>query len=290
MVYLYIVTVSRKGYKVNNNKFKIGEFSKLNRISVKTLRHYDEIGLLKPHEVDDWTGYRYYDASQFQKVSAILYLKKLRFSLEEIREMFERNAAMPSSEKILEKIQECEREKALLDWQLRELLELEKRLRKGISMKKISTKTLPAMIVASFRKVLKNYDELSDLCCNVIGPEMVRCGCTCNNYPHCYTVEHDPEHRETDIDVEYCEAVDAPFADSPILKCKRVAEVKTAVCIEHIGSYHLFQQSMGALVKYIEKNGYRIVDLPRFCYLDGPWNKEDESAYRTEIQVPVEKA
>ena len=45
--------------------------------------------------------------------------------------MFERNAAMPSSEKILEKIQECEREKALLDWQLRELLELEKRLRKG---------------------------------------------------------------------------------------------------------------------------------------------------------------
>ena len=72
MVYLYIVTVSRKGYKVNNNNFKIGALSKLNRISVKTLRHYDEIGLLKPHEVDDWTGYRYYGASQFQEVSAIL--------------------------------------------------------------------------------------------------------------------------------------------------------------------------------------------------------------------------
>lgn len=70
-------------------KFKIGEFSKLNYVTVKTLRHYEEIGLLIPNEVDQWSGYRYYDVSQLKKMSRIIYLKKLGFSLEQIREMFE---------------------------------------------------------------------------------------------------------------------------------------------------------------------------------------------------------
>ena len=39
---------------------KIGEFSKLSRVSVRMLRHYDEIGLLKPAEIDRFTDYRYY--------------------------------------------------------------------------------------------------------------------------------------------------------------------------------------------------------------------------------------
>lgn len=44
--------------------FKIGDFSKLSRVSVKTLRYYDEIGLLKPVGVDRFTRYRYYSAEQ----------------------------------------------------------------------------------------------------------------------------------------------------------------------------------------------------------------------------------
>jgi len=44
---------------------KIGDFSRLSRVSVKALRYYDEIGLLKPVEVDRFTGYRYYSADQF---------------------------------------------------------------------------------------------------------------------------------------------------------------------------------------------------------------------------------
>ena len=48
-----------------NKKLKIGEFSKLCRVSVKTLRHYEEMGLLVPDETDEWTGYRYYSLEQF---------------------------------------------------------------------------------------------------------------------------------------------------------------------------------------------------------------------------------
>lgn len=48
---------------------KIGDFSKLSRISIRMLRHYDEIGLLKPGKVDAFTGYRYYEESQLLDAS-----------------------------------------------------------------------------------------------------------------------------------------------------------------------------------------------------------------------------
>jgi DNA-binding transcriptional MerR regulator len=63
---------------------KIGEFSKLVQVPVPTLRYYDEIGLLKPIEVDRFTGYRYYSASQLPRLHRILALKGLGFSLEQI--------------------------------------------------------------------------------------------------------------------------------------------------------------------------------------------------------------
>jgi len=61
----------RKG----DNMLKIGEFSKLVQVSVPTLRYYDQVGLLKPVEVDRFTGYRYYSASQLPRLNRILALK-----------------------------------------------------------------------------------------------------------------------------------------------------------------------------------------------------------------------
>mgnify|MGYP002225606548 CR=1 FL=1 len=60
----------------NKMKFKIGEFSKLCQVTVKTLRHYEEIGLMIPLKYE-WTGYRYYDISQLRCMSRIVYLKQL---------------------------------------------------------------------------------------------------------------------------------------------------------------------------------------------------------------------
>lgn len=65
--------------------YKIGEFSKITNLSVKTLRYYDEIGLLIPEEVDIYTSYRYYGESNLQQVKIINDLKDAGFSLEEIK-------------------------------------------------------------------------------------------------------------------------------------------------------------------------------------------------------------
>ena len=70
-------------------RLKIGEFSRICHVTVRTLRHYEEIGLLLPDYIDEWTNYRYYSLVQFQKMQAINRLKELGFSLEEIRDLFD---------------------------------------------------------------------------------------------------------------------------------------------------------------------------------------------------------
>lgn len=65
--------------------YKIGDFSKETGVSIKTLRYYNEIDLFNPVEVDLFTGYRYYSSDQIEDLNLILKLKKVGFSLEEIK-------------------------------------------------------------------------------------------------------------------------------------------------------------------------------------------------------------
>ena len=65
--------------------YRIGDFSKMTGASVKTLRYYDEIGLLKPGSIDNFTNYRYYSDEELQLFKRIEHLKKLGFTLEEIK-------------------------------------------------------------------------------------------------------------------------------------------------------------------------------------------------------------
>lgn len=64
---------------------KIGEFSKVTGVPAKTIRYYEDIGLIKPAEVDSWTGYRRYDEKNVEEILKILYLKEIGFKLAEIK-------------------------------------------------------------------------------------------------------------------------------------------------------------------------------------------------------------
>ena len=64
--------------------FKIGEFSKLTQVSIRMLRYYDEMGLLKPSQVDPWTNYRMYSVEQIPVLNKIIYLRDSGFSIAEI--------------------------------------------------------------------------------------------------------------------------------------------------------------------------------------------------------------
>jgi DNA-binding transcriptional MerR regulator/effector-binding domain-containing protein len=67
--------------------FSIGEFAKLGAVSVRTLRHYDEIGLLRPARVDQETGYRAYSAHQLGQLNRIIALKELGLTLAQVRQL-----------------------------------------------------------------------------------------------------------------------------------------------------------------------------------------------------------
>ena len=67
----------------------IGEFSKICGVSQKTLRYYDEIGLIKPDEINPKSNYRYYSIDQLEKMLFIIKLKSYNFSLDEIKELID---------------------------------------------------------------------------------------------------------------------------------------------------------------------------------------------------------
>ena len=68
---------------------KIGEFSQLGQVSIRMLRHYDEMGLLKPTHIDRFTDYRYYSVEQLSRLNRLRALKDLGFSLEQIRPLLD---------------------------------------------------------------------------------------------------------------------------------------------------------------------------------------------------------
>lgn len=271
-------------------KLKIGEFSKLNQVTVKTLRFYEEMGLLLPVSIDNYTGYRYYEVWQMQTMNTIASLKQLGFGLEEIKRMMDAKQLVPSLEMIEAKQQQCRAEIDNLRQREKVLEQYKNFLRNKKTMEKFIIKSLPAITVASFRKVVSGYQELFNLCPNVIGPEMARLGCVCAEPGYCFTVDHSKEYREKDVDLEYCEAVTEKKENTDLLTFRELPLVPKALCYSHYGPYEKFPQTWEKIYSYLETNGYKIADNPRFCYIDGIWNKEDENDWLTEIQVPLVEA
>lgn len=273
---------------MGTNKLKIGEFSRLCKVTVRTLRHYEKIGLLVPEIVDRWTGYRYYSINQLQRMLDILELKSLGFSLEEIKDLFEDANHKPSVESLETKVRECEAELKLLQARMSQLKAMVTFQKKLENMEKVFIESLPEITVASYRAVIPSYDALGMLCYQTIGPEMARLGCECPEPGYCYTIEHG-DYKPEDVDIEYCEKVLEAKQDSELIKFKKIPAVPTAVCMKVYGPYEGLRQNYIDLFKWMEENGYRIAGDPRANYIDGIWNQEDPAKWLTVIQVPAEK-
>ena len=269
-------------------RLKIGEFSQLMQVTVKTLRHYEQKGLLLPDEVDEWTGYRYYSIDQMQKLQAIRDLQRLGFSLDEIKDLFEDNSHIPSIRQLTEKIKETEAQLKQLITRRNRLLDWRNTRKEMKTMEKFSIQSLPEIIVASHREVLPDYAAIGSMCVEIIAPEMQRLGCKCPPPGYCFTVEHDREYKPTDVDIEYCEQVEEMGEDSAIIQFKRLPAVPKALCMKHVGPYERFYESYIEAFRYIEEHGYKPVGQFRTCYVDGVWNQEDPEKWLSIIQIPIE--
>lgn len=256
---------------------RIGEFSKMSKTTIKALRYYEKEGLLKPGFIDSNTNYRYYESSQLVDVSKTINLRQAGLSIKDINDII----------KILQnKKKEIENNLDIYNVQLSKI----NYLLEGENMKnEIFIKEIPEYIIYYRDGIITDFGKISEFAfqtgteCSKVNPNLK---CVTPNY--CYISYLDGEYKEKNIKIRYAEAVEKVGNETDELKFMKSSPI-TAVCIYHKGSYDNLRDSYNIILKYIEDNGYEIIDNPRECYIDGCWNRENERDYLTEIEFPVKK-
>lgn len=266
--------------------YQIGLFSKMNQVTVKTLHHYDTIGLLKPYKIDAETGYRYYTLGQSHTLHRINALKKIGFSLEDIKAIIEgqskENYLLRKKAELLKEIAEKTKSLAEVEYYLSEREEL---LLKDYE---VLVKEIPEAIVVCKRLIIASHEDLFSVMPEM-GEIMAELGCVCAVPEYCFNIYHDGEYKERNIDVEICEAVTRLQPDAKGLSFRRVPKIQRAACLFHKGGYTSLPKAYLALTSWMENNGYEPAELPRESYIDGIWNKDREEDWLTEIQFPVKE-
>ena len=268
---------------------KIGDFSKLSRISIRMLRHYDNLGLLIPKNVDSFTGYRYYAPAQLQTANRITALKDMGFSLASIGA-------------ILKQFDDPEALKAFLSLKLEEVREQEgeiknklklietaiNRLRKdGQAMQyDVTLKTLPQRKVACLRKIIPTYNDESMLW-SQMGQE-TGCNLQMANPSYSLAVFHDEGYKECDVDVEIQITVQGNHENTENVIFKTVEPIEMASTV-YKGSYNQITEANEAVAAWVSDNGYDY-NGPMFCiYHVSPGHDPNPDNWVTEICYPVKK-
>jgi DNA-binding transcriptional MerR regulator len=277
---------------------KIGDFSKLSRVTVKTLRFYDEMGLLKPAQHDPYTGYRYYSVEQLPRLNRILAYKDLGFSLEQIRGLLDENPPLSQLRGML-LLKQAEIQARLADDQAR-LRRLEVRLiqmefadsnlqEDWMSAYEVVLKKVEPLQAASVRGVIPNYDESEPIFDRLFdevyayvhkqGVRQVGCG---------IAVYHTAEGQENDIEVEAVAPIYEPLHGSQRVQVYELPAVERMACVVHHGPFATIGQAYQAVMTWIENNGYHISGPCREIYLRYE-RGGDQKDYVTEVQFPVSK-
>lgn len=279
--------------------FKIGEFSRLSRVSVRMLRHYDQLGLLTPSQTDPFTGYRYYSAEQLPRLNRILALRGLGFSLEQISGMLEDDLSTDQLLGML-KLKRAEVEQQMLMEQQR-LAQLEVRIRQ---MSESPTHDTYDVIVcdvepeltATYREVAADDDRIQQMFdmveTYVAGFE----GARADKPP--FSIYYDDEYREKDVDAEIAVPLKYAIPESESIRVRQLPRLSNVACVVHVGEYSDIYQAYNALLFWIEANEYRMVGPIREVYLrygaDGldfelppTYLAGDKHEYVTELQLSV---
>jgi DNA-binding transcriptional MerR regulator len=267
--------------------YRIGEFSKMSKTTIKALRYYDEVGLLRPELVDDFTGYRFYTTTQLIKLHHIQGLRQIGLSIDEIKLIMDGRSA----ESILQKRKsEVEAELADAKEQLSRIeFILSGKEELNLMNYQAIIKEVPECIVYSKKITVPNYDSYFTVI-PAIGEEVKSANpnLKCAVPEYCFIIYLDGEYREKDINIEYCEAVEKFGKEVGDIKFKKMEPV-TVVSIMHKGSYQGLPKAYAYAFEWIKKNNYLAADNPRESYIDGIWNKESEDEWLTELQVPIIK-
>jgi DNA-binding transcriptional MerR regulator len=269
---------------------RIGDFSKLSRVTVKTLRFYDEMGLLKPVAVDRFTGYRLYEFDQLPRLYRILTLKDLGFSLEEIGRLLDGDLSTEQMRGMLKLRQaeirqrlseEAERLDRVAAW----LSQIEQE--NQMSKYNVVIKKIDPIQVAAVRGVVPSPPDQVALWGELMGcleTQNVRMAGT----P--FALYHD-EPRDGNWDIEVCMPVSGDVPVSGQVRVYDLPAVETMACVIHSGPFATIGEAYDAMAQWIDQNGYHITGPCRELNLrcpEPPGNQHDPNTVN-EVQFPVGK-
>jgi len=282
--------------------FKIGDFSRLSQVSVRMLRHYDELGLLRPAHVDEQTGYRFYAAHQLEYLHRILALKDLGFTLEEIGGLV-RGGVSPEQVVGMLTLKRAELRRELDEGTAR-LERIEARLAAlgrggdgvaaeaahGGSGPDVVLKRVEPQTVAASRGVIPAFTDGTRLLLGPVLDFLAEHGVRPTGGGWLY-VYHDPDYRERRIEAEAAVPLLRPVPPPPpgspvtVYEMPGIEAVASAV---HVGDVARVGRAYSALSRWIGANGYRIAGPSRMIAVRR--NPDDAAAAVSEVQWPVERA
>ncbi len=260
----------------------IGRFSTMTRLSIPALRHYAEIGLLVPAEVDARTGYRYYRLGQANLAEAIRTLRSIDVPLDEIA------AILGDADPVLVAKHlgaHRERLEARLADQQRKLAYLHRLIDQEESLMpyEITTVETPPVLAASLRLRTDLASIGADLGA-AMGRTFGAIGGAAAGAP--YVVYHDVIDVDTDGDIEVCIPVRAGTTSTDDgVEVGSTAGALVARTV-HQGAYDQIAPAYHALTTWIHEHGHAVAGPPREIYLDDPTTTAPDEV-RTEVQWPI---
>jgi effector-binding domain-containing protein len=270
-----------------DNKFSIGEMSKLHNIPIKTLRYYDEIGLFKPFEVDKNNGYRYYSIEQFEQLNTIIYLKFLGIPLKEIKSYLETR----DIDYFLELLN---KEKEMTENKIKELILVKNRFNnrikeireaKNIEIGIVQIKRFSERIILKLDEKIDSVTQLElslrklENIANITGTIIIgRVGLTISKE----NISRGTFNEYNSIFI----LLEEDYKDR-LIKTLKHGEY---VCIYYNGCDHSESPKYYKLaLEYINKNNYTIIGDAIERVVINQYISKNKEDYITEIQIPVKR-
>jgi DNA-binding transcriptional MerR regulator len=276
--------------------FKIGDFSKIARVSTRLLRYYDSIGLLSPGRIDPATGYRYYLADQLARLNRILALKELGLSLEQIGRLLDGNISGDEIRGMF-MLKKAELERSVSEEMLR-LRNVESRLqqideRGGVEDYDVVLKSAPAQPFLAYRRRFEAFPEAIGALKEVVLygarkiPERER--------DQLLVVAHS-DFVDANLDLEIGFSLSGDWDRAVTLPSRAAltrAELPDVECMATLirsGPNYQSHLGFGALGLWMQANRFEIAGPCREVFLRMPFEPPDSDDTVVEIQFPVRKA
>jgi DNA-binding transcriptional MerR regulator len=277
--------------------FRIGEFSRITRVTVDTLRYYDALGLLKPANVDPFTGYRYYSAKQLLSLNRILALKEIGFSLEEIARILQENLTNDQLRGMLKaQLVRAESDMQAAELRREHILARLHYLNSEDDMPayEVTLKPVETLTVAAIREVVPTLEQMPRRCSEMFDAIEQWLRANSLSFGPSMSIYYNDGFTRENIDTECAFIVTDPDelktakTDAPI-ELRKIEAVPLMASTIAVDDFYKkpggLLPAYNALGRWIEDNGYQISGPPRELF----YGSVEGNDLTAEVQFPVEK-